>query len=195
MGVYALIMALLVGAGADRMIRKRYTGPPPLALQIEGFEMRLGGNHELAAPLDAIAHGTTPNTVVLVDSIEVYAPVFAQRAMYAPSRTESLLLGIGVQAEEMLGRFRGHGREFVRERQDVTRRLFRGAEHLDRMTALGEVRALARPLAILLERDRHAGLIESLTAEGSWSVLHEDDHWAVWLEAPGELRVGQATPP
>jgi len=184
---YALLLLLFVGTAADKFIYGRYMGPTPLEIRIDEFPVRLPEGHELERSVEAIIGETTPNTVVVVDSLDIHLPVFVQRSLFAPPLTDERFIGVDLKNDFLLGNNRGYGYEVVYERQAVTRRLFRSEYAEERLSALEEIRRLQRPVVVLLELNRHSELLETLTASQAGEILHTDGRWATWLVEPQPL--------
>ena len=183
--LYALVLLFMVAAGADKFIRLRYTGDWDLTIRVDEFTTRLAAGHELEGAVERILERTSPRTVLAVDSAEVHLPIFTRRSLYAPPRIERPLLGVDLGHDLLLAQNRGYGEDILERRLAVTRRLFRAETSAERIEALEEIRRLGRPVAVLLEPDRHAGLLETLLALERGETIYRNPRWAVWVEDDG----------
>ncbi len=172
----AVIVALVVGAaalprGLDRIEQAHLESAVPVGES--AFHLTLADGRS-EGWLQALA-ATEADTVLVVRRCTVMLGAFANRSLYAPCAADGRdIAGYTLWVPANLYIFRGHPQQLLAERNAQVGSLFRATTPTPFWDALGEVRALGRPVALLLSADdalrprwmRDAGIGEERYADG-----------------------------
>jgi hypothetical protein len=161
----------------------------PLAqVDARAFELRLAPSEPLAGACEALRHGTSPDTVLVVDDPRLELTALTGRALYAPERHDEMAPGVMIRIADLLSYVRGYSGAVIHRRRDARDGLFHGSDAV-RPAALQRVLELERPAAILIDLERHRALAEWLRRSSSGVELHRGGGWLVWLVRPNGLHM------
>jgi hypothetical protein len=161
----------------------------PLAqVDASAFELRLSPSEPLAGACEALRHGTSPDTVLVVDDPRLELTALTGRALYAPERHDEMAPGVMIRIADLLSYVRGYSGAVIQRRRDARDGLFHGSD-AGRPAALQRVLELGRPAAILIDLERHRALADWLRRSSSGVELHRGGGWLVWLVRPNGLHV------
>jgi hypothetical protein len=84
----------------------------------------------------------------------------------------------------ILKNVRGYGKQIVEDRKSTVRGLFDPHDATRRAQSLDRILALNRPVAIVLDEQRHVALLEWLEREGKGISLYQENGFILWLVEP-----------
>ena len=145
------------------------------------FDVRLTPGHPLAPATDAIRTSTPRNTIVVAEGSRLHLPTLVQRSFYVPPAQKHGHAGVSMLSLSILLNPRAHDPVLVRRRVAELRGLFDASDERARASSLRRMLSLGRPLAILLNVERHVMLDRWLGTQASAEVVQRDSRSAVWL--------------
>jgi hypothetical protein len=162
-------------------------------VEARGFDIRLSDADPLAAAADAIRETTDPRTmVVAVDTLH-HLPTVTQRVLYAPYR-DGQFAGVGLGTDFTLAAVKGYGAEILRERRDVLDRVYSPGSDDARPAAWAILAGFRRPIAVVIDDSRHAGLREWLAARREGTLIVSSGGVTVWYAVDPLGDGGRSTP-
>lgn len=177
-GVASIILLGLVGANQLLMLRVGAQVPTNLgnapAIDEAAFWLQLQPQQQEAPWVAAIRDQTPANTIVVTTESRIHLSPFLGRSLYAPSDVDgTAIAGYSVDNRYNLLSWRGYAPALLEERLQTVQALYGKAsfDRGDTATALMQILALGRPLAVHLSTD---------------SALH---HWLVAQQIGEELAI------
>ena len=151
-------------------------------LDTSGFFLHLDRREPWSAICDAVFQLTPPDTVLVLDDGTFYYPGLTARSLYVsmPERPFSYS-GVNVGNDSLDADLRGYGREILAERRATQADLFSAIDCCRRESALDRILALKRPVAVITEEPRHAGLAEWLKHQPGVTKLYAGNNLTLWL--------------
>lgn len=180
-----LAALILIAPGFHR--RYRWDGTPlrEPRLDARDFDLRLADGERLAGALDAIRRKTPTDAVVVAGDHGLHLPTLVRRAQYVPF-ADVTYPGINVTADGLLADVRGYPRSLIDARRLALHRLLAaGSSDAEREAALGEILALGRPVAMLLDESSAAGTVRWLAVTLRATPIYRGPGVSVWLVATG----------
>ena len=177
-------VSVLLGLQVARKVHIKLEAAEPgrPRLETHSFALRLAESEELAAATDAIREGTPSDTILLADRAAIHLATPTQRHLWVPAHQEHGHPGVGPSSEVILLSWHGLDPEWVHVREALRDRLYAApSSDAARRGALQRIRALGRPLAILLKRGRHTALRGWLRESGLGRPLPVSGSHEVWL--------------
>jgi len=150
-------------------------------LDTSGFRVKLRNGAPWWDVCAAVSRLTPSNAVLVVDSSDVYFPLFSGRNQYVPAR-EQAYHGITLSLDTLTADHRGNGRAIIHQRRAILRELFDATDPDRRQLALDQMLGLNRPLALIVET-RHDALHGWIEARRPGTKLHGGNAWTLWLIA------------
>ncbi len=154
---------------------------------IDGLDLRYAASEPLAGALDTIRTRTPPSTLIVFAQKKYYLPTIARRTAFTPYDQFEALAGVGFPINYMLFSVKGYDTQKSAYRVASVTNLYFGDNDDVRAEALGEMLALARPVAIIINRSTEQDLEAWLGTTNGAAAIHEDDSHAVWLVYPNEF--------
>lgn len=161
-------------------------------LLVDGLDLKYAPSEPLSGALDAIRTQTPTSTLIVFTQKEYYLPTIARRAAFTPYDQFEKLAGISVRINYVLFKIKGYDSKKNAYRVASVTNLYCGADDDARAQALDEMLALARPVAIIINRSREQDLEAWLGNIDRGAAIHEDNGHAVWLVYPAEFDHGGA---
>jgi len=176
----ALLVVAVVAPAAWRMAAN-WPDVSGFRMNVEarGFDLRLSDADPLAAAVDAIREATDPRTMVVsVDTLH-HLPTVTQRVLYVPYR-DGRFAGVGLGTDFTLAGMKGYGAQILRERREVLERVYSAESEDARSAAWATLTGLRRPIAVVIDDSRHAGLREWLVARREGRPIISSGGVTVW---------------
>jgi hypothetical protein len=150
------------------------------------FDLRLTETEFMSDICDAIREGTATNTLLVIESCELQLPTLTQRRLYAPPEQEEQRPGVNMSSLDLLANVRGYGEQLITERRSIVYELFNSVETEQRKRSLEKILQLNQPIALILDRSRHASLRDWLPRDRSNQLLFENETTQVWVVKPSQ---------
>lgn len=152
---------------------------PPILYQ--GLFQTVTEGDPLAGAIAAIRQDTPETAVLLADDTQFEMSVLTLRAQYVPYDPDRRHPGMTFRNDYLLTNVKGYDPAIVTTRRQALMALFDGPTEAARGAALDSIRALGRPLVLLIAAGRHPGLEDWLGGTGGGTRLYTDAGYAVWL--------------
>jgi hypothetical protein len=195
-GVFAVLVLVLVTPFVHKIYRdfpwrRVYKYSPSVSVrhpsvESTSFDLRLNENEFMSAMCDVIREGTTPNTLLVIESTDIHLPTLTQRRLFAPPEQEEQRPGVNMSSIDLLANVRGYGEQIIADRRSIVKDLFNSEENEIRRLSLEKILQLNRPIALILEIPRHASLRTWLATDPNNLLLFEDGATEVWIIKPGQ---------
>jgi hypothetical protein len=143
------------------------------------FDIRLRSG-PFAGVSDALRGHTPKNTMVVVRDPGIHLPTLTQRALYAPYSDE-YLAGTNLKGDLMLSNVKGYPAALLAGRRDVLKGLYEPAAVESRSTSLTQLQSMGRPLGVVVDEARDAGLSTFFAGTVGTTKLYEGSGLTVWL--------------
>ena len=118
--------------------------------------------------------------MLVVRKPSVHLPTLTQRSLYAPYADEHLA-GTNLAGDRMLLNVKGYWPSLLVARRVVLRDLFAPDAPTERQTALARLEAMDRPIAVVVEESRDAGLSTFLQSTANSTRIYGGEGLTVWL--------------
>jgi hypothetical protein len=164
-----------------------YTKRGPL-VDIHHFDLRLPSQNPFAELIDVIRERTPINSLLILENADLYFPTLTQRQLYvAPIETEPHP-GILITSDEMLTLVKGYSKAMLEQRRSMVRGLFNPEnDGIQRAQSLNQILEFNRPLVLVLDKRRHASLMDWLIKQRKGRLLYKENGFVLWLIAPREV--------
>jgi hypothetical protein len=187
---YALVtffLAFPVGFQAHRtwpwLAQEGLTVNPP-RLDISGFDLRLDEREKFSGLTEAIRARTPVAAILVLENSDLHFPTLTRRRLYVPPDQVRAHPGVNIKSISYLTKNRGYDERMIMDRRQVVRELFESENPILIAKSLARIMDLKRPVAIILEQQRHGALLDWLTKTGMGSSLYEDKGFNLWLVLP-----------
>lgn len=177
----AALAALCLYGAADSVSRREVQAEDSPPIVFQGMFETVAANDPLAGPIAAIREKSPETAVLLADDTQFEMSVLTFRAQYVPYDPDRRHPGMTFRNDYLLTNVKGYDPAIVTKRRQVLRALFDGPSDTARRAALHGIRALGRPLVLLIASGRHPGLNEWLRGAAGAEQLYADPAYAVWL--------------
>ena len=180
-------MGLMLVAPAAHKMYRNWPGVPedPPRVDMRDFNLRLADGERFARICDVIREQTSPHTVIVTDRADVGFHTVTRRQLYVPYK-DAFVPGIGLDNDYLLKSVKGYDGALVEKRRAKLRGLFEGADDATRERSLAGIRALGRPIAIILNEQRHRRLLGWLLERTvARPLFHGDGLLLLVLESDG----------
>jgi hypothetical protein len=154
-------------------------------LDMRQFDLRLAEGEEASDLFVAVRERTPTDSLLVVDFTQLHLNTLTQRGFYAPPPQEKWYPGANQLNEYLLTKVRGYAPQILAERRQALDELFFGSA-AQRQAALAGMRALERPLVVLLDIHRHGALREWLVESQLGHPIAEAGGLIAWLTPVGE---------
>jgi hypothetical protein len=156
--------------------------PTPIPmLDLSGFDLRLAKSDPRRPMFDAIRTRTDKDTIVVVESSVVHLPTLTQRSLYITPHLDQRRMGVNMLADRILDDLKGFDPARIASRRAIVHTLYRSTVTAARGAALSELKALRRPLLILLDTTEHAVLLDWLAQTSEGAELTRNGRTVAWL--------------
>jgi hypothetical protein len=159
---------------------------PLPATDTNSFELRLAAEEPWARIAGAIRDRTPTSAVLVVDESDLHLPTLTHRTLYFPPDQQLPHPGVNIKSYDTLVHSRRYSVEMLNTRRVILNQFFHSPDGAQRGDALERMRSLNRPVAVIVERQRHAELLDWLAMERNASVVFEEPGRVLWLNMPGE---------
>ena len=177
--VWVGIGLVLAAPAAHKMYYNWPNGPQDQPrVEAQGFDLRLAKGERFARICDAIRERTPPRTIIVTDKADFGFQTVTRRQLYVPYR-DAFVPGIGLDNDYLLKAVKGYDHDLVEERRAQLRGLFEPADDATRERSLAGIQALGRPVAIILDEQRHQPLLQWLLERKSARPLFRGDGLAL----------------
>lgn len=179
----AALTGLCIYGATDSVSRREMqdVDTPPLVYQ--GLFQTVAANDPLAGAIAAIRERTPESAVLLADDTPVEMSVLTLRAQYVPWDPDRIHPGMTFRNVYLLTNVKGYDPAIVSTRRQDLTALFDGPGADARSGALARIRALGRPIVLLIAAGRHPGFTDWLGGPGGGERIHADAGYEVWLLA------------
>jgi hypothetical protein len=153
---------------------------PPL-MNLNGFDLRLDDGEPLSGLVDAVRRDTPTDTLLIAARADLHLPTLTARSMYAPPAQQLPHPGVNINSLFMIEESKGYSEALLDGRESTLQALYESTDSSQRQQALDTIRALKRPLAIVVEDDRDAGLQAWLSSLPEGRVDYTGGGRTLWL--------------
>jgi hypothetical protein len=181
--VFAVIILFLAGT-AFRPMLESVAGVADRfpRVEVDEFTFRLAHGERYAAVAEAILNQSPVDSVLLTGSVDRDLVAVTQRPLYVPHDGRIELPGIAFAADDLLIRTEGYDPAIVDRRRAAMHALYETESDSSRAMQLDAIQAeVSRPLVILLETVRDAGLSAWLAARPGTRLIYTGEGLAGWV--------------
>jgi hypothetical protein len=177
--LFMLVLTVLLGTPFIHQEMKKAGRIPAARLpETAGFDLRLNSANPWSAICEAILRKTPANSVLAVDSTDVYFPQFTHRSLFVATKN-NYPPGVSLGADSLTANVRGNGYQILAQRRLTLTELFdTGSSGRER--ALENLLSLRRPVAIVTE-PRHEALLAWLKERAGATEVFQQNGFALWL--------------
>jgi hypothetical protein len=170
--------------GMPRWARSLEDPPPPPAMDLSSFDLRIATGERGSELCEAIRTSTAPDSILVSLGVGLHLPTLTRRHLYFPT-VEDELYGINRTGDYIVEKIRGYDPELLAARRETLTGVFLGTSE-SRAQALEQLRALGRPVVLVLEVQPEApryGELWSAVAAANRSEANR--RTADWLRQAG----------
>ena len=149
------------------------------------FDLRLDGSNQLAGLMDAIRQKTPTDSILVLENSKIHFPTLTRRRLFVPP-VDRNPLGVHVKADNLLKKSRGYDAHMIDERRLTLRELFHSDDASKRAQSLAEILKFNRPVAIVLDEQRDAALLDWLITVGIGRSEYNGNGSILWLIKPAD---------
>ena len=173
--VWVAIGLVLAALAAHKMYYNWPNAPQDQPrVEARGFDLRLANGERFARICDVIREQTPPSAIIVTDRADFGFQTVTRRQLYVPYK-DAFVPGIGLDNDYLLKAVKGYDHSLVEERRAQLRGLFEPADDATRERSLGGIQALGRPVAIILDEQRHQSLLQWLLERDAAQPLFRGD--------------------
>jgi hypothetical protein len=183
-------LALVLAAPAAHRMQGSWPGIPSDLPPVDAtdFALRLEDDHPYEGVARTLRSASPANTVVLAAQTPVHLPTLTGRRLYAPYENRQYT-GVGLRTDYLLTRVKGYDATLLRSRRADLHALFESTDDAAREDALHRIRAIDRPLAIVVDTQTHEALLTWISGLHRATQLYDGAGLSVWLVAPDDASV------
>jgi hypothetical protein len=151
------------------------------SLDTSHFSLRLDGSVRSASLYDAVRERTPKDAVLVTEDRNLEIAALTRRKLYVPLPETALHPGLNLKGDYVLLDVKGYDPGIVKRRRREVTTLLAPAEPQHWRASLDRIRALRRPLALILETRRHQALLSWLQSQGIGAPVYNTSDHTVWL--------------
>ncbi len=156
----------------------------PPVLDVRGFDLKLDEDEPFSGLSNAIRERTPSDTLLVMAQADLHFPTLTRRALYVPPPSEAPRAGINLTSDHVLANVKGYDKAILDQRRRTVAGLFDGTDSAERGQSLDRILELHRPVAIVIDGERHGALLSWLEEERLGSPVYEGAGSILWLIEP-----------
>ena len=147
----------------------------------DSFDLKLGEGEEMFELCEGIRLETPRNSVLVMESTGLHMPSLTQRTLFVSPDYAGKRPGVNLSSSELLTDVRGYDEKIFVDRKRILATLFHSQNPLDIEESIRSIRALNRPVAIVVDLYGPQALRKRLVTIPGASILFSTGDREVWL--------------